>query len=233
MKPYILIIAIGALALQSGCSGSSGRTAAGATDSATSTASGTIDRSGAAPTPAPAPGSTPTPAPVPPPSLAPSPTVSLSAGRTLVDSGQTTSLIWSSTNSTSCRASGGWSGTLGTSGTRTSPALTANTTFTLTCSGTGGSAVAMIAVNVTGVLALNWQAPTENVDGTALVDLAGYRVYYGQFSRNYSGEVPVSNPSATSTSISVPAGTYYVAMTALDGDGNESGYSNEIVRNTR
>lgn len=90
----------------------------------------------------------------------------------------------------------------------------------------------MITVSVTGRLALNWQAPTENVDGTPLTDLAGYRIYYGQLSRSYTGDSAVDDPSASSTTISLPSGTYYVAMTALDAEGNESTYSNEIIRST-
>ncbi|MEZ5550623.1 MAG: hypothetical protein R3E82_07035 [Pseudomonadales bacterium] len=90
----------------------------------------------------------------------------------------------------------------------------------------------MITISVTGSLALNWQAPTQNVDGSPLTDLAGYRIYYGQVSRNYTGDSAVNNPSASSATIALPSGTYYVAMTALDADGNESAYSNEIVRRT-
>ena len=91
----------------------------------------------------------------------------------------------------------------------------------------------MITVNVRGIISLNWQPPTRNVDGSTLTDLAGYRVYYGLSSRNYTGEHPVTDPSASSASVTAPAGTYYVAMTALDGDGNESAYSNEIVKTTQ
>ena len=77
------------------------------------------------------------------------PTVSLTATPTSVASGAKTQLSWSSTNATSCNASGGWSGGQSTSGTATSGALTASTTFTLTCTGAGGSATANAAVTVT------------------------------------------------------------------------------------
>jgi len=36
-----------------------------------------------------------------------------------------------------------------------------------------------VAQSVTGRATLSWQAPTDNVDGTPLTDLAGFRVYYG------------------------------------------------------
>jgi regulation of enolase protein 1 (concanavalin A-like superfamily) len=68
------------------------------------------------------------------------PTVSLTATPLSVASGATTQLSWTSTNATSCTASGGWSGSQATSGSATSSALTTSTTFTLTCTGPGGSA---------------------------------------------------------------------------------------------
>ncbi|HVN44302.1 MAG TPA: hypothetical protein VMT66_03545 [Steroidobacteraceae bacterium] len=79
----------------------------------------------------------------------PSPVVTLSADHSQVSSGSTVDLIWSSQNATSCTASGGWSGTQKTSGTYTTPALSANTTFTLTCTGAGGSTMKSVSVSVT------------------------------------------------------------------------------------
>ena len=76
------------------------------------------------------------------------PTVSLSASPTSVTSGSASTLTWSSTNATSCNASGAWSGTKATSGTQSTGSLTTTSTFTLTCTGTGGSASASAAVTV-------------------------------------------------------------------------------------
>ena len=80
---------------------------------------------------------------------------------------------------------------------------------------------------------LGWVAPTENVDGTPLTDLAGYRIYYGDSSRDYSDMADVVDPVVTTHSITLISGSYYVAMTALDADGNESAYSNEVVKITQ
>ena len=77
------------------------------------------------------------------------PAVSLTATPSTVASGAKTQLSWTSSNASSCTASGGWSGAQPTSGTATSAALTANTTFTLTCTGAGGNATANAAVTVT------------------------------------------------------------------------------------
>ncbi len=75
-----------------------------------------------------------------------------------------------------------------------------------------------------------WIAPTENVDGTSLTDLTGFNIYYGATSRNYSDTVPVNDPAATCHTFAPVPGTYFVAMTALDADSNESAFSNEIIK---
>jgi hypothetical protein len=84
----------------------------------------------------------------------PAATLTLSANPTTVTSGATTMLTWTTTNTSSCSAtsspSGVWSGTVVTSGSFTTPALTANTTFTLTCVGLDGSSQNQkVTVNVT------------------------------------------------------------------------------------
>jgi hypothetical protein len=80
--------------------------------------------------------------------VVPAPTVTLSANPTSVVSGGSSTLTWSSTNATSCTASGGWSGTKATSGNVSTGALTATTSYTLTCSGIGGSHAASTSVSV-------------------------------------------------------------------------------------
>ena len=81
--------------------------------------------------------------------VAPSPpTVLLSASPNTVTSGGVSTLTWSSTNTTSCSASGGWSGTKGLSGSASTDSLLVNTTYTLTCSGTAGSASQSVIVTI-------------------------------------------------------------------------------------
>jgi hypothetical protein len=80
---------------------------------------------------------------------APPPTASLSASPTSVSAGGTTKLTWSSTNASSCAASGGgWSGNLGPSGSQQSPAISTATLFTITCTGDGGPASASVQVTL-------------------------------------------------------------------------------------
>jgi hypothetical protein len=81
-------------------------------------------------------------------STTPAPTVTLSAAPTTVSSGGSSTLTWTSTDATSCTASGGWSGTKATAGSQSTGALTAATGFTLGCSGAGGTAQSSITVDV-------------------------------------------------------------------------------------
>jgi hypothetical protein len=78
---------------------------------------------------------------------------------------------------------------------------------------------------------LSWAAPTENEDGTALTDLAGYKIYYGTSSRNYTTEILIDNPSITTYLVeNLSPGTYYFAATALNIADEESRYSGELIR---
>ena len=83
---------------------------------------------------------------VPPP-----PTVTLTADSTNLTSGQSTTLRWSSTDTTDCFASLGWSGFKALNNTSpgesTGP-LTTTTSYRLDCTGPGGSASDSVTVNV-------------------------------------------------------------------------------------
>lgn len=93
--------------------------------------------------------SVPPPPPPPPPSL---PTVSLSASPGEVAPSGTTTLSWSTTNASSCVASGGWSGTKATSGSEAVGPLTSATDFDLECSnGEGGVASDSVRVTIAAV----------------------------------------------------------------------------------
>lgn len=77
------------------------------------------------------------------------PRVVLTASPTSIMEGQSTTLTWSSTNATSCTASGAWSGSQATSGTATeTPTATGTDTYTLTCTGAGGSANQSVTLTV-------------------------------------------------------------------------------------
>lgn len=78
-------------------------------------------------------------------------------------------------------------------------------------------------VNGTDVT-LAWDAPTTNADGTPLEDLAGYNVHVIE---NASARTPVFTTETTHT-VTLPAGTHRVWVTAQDTAGNRSIPSNEL-----
>ncbi|HQX80080.1 MAG TPA: hypothetical protein PLC64_15350, partial [Steroidobacteraceae bacterium] len=79
---------------------------------------------------------------------APVPTVTLSASPTTVSAGQRSTLTWSSTNATGCTASGAWAGNKASAGSEQSAVLNATSTFTLACTGAGGTSEQSVTVNV-------------------------------------------------------------------------------------
>ena len=78
--------------------------------------------------------SEPTPPPTPPA------TVNLTANPISVAIGAETTLTWTTTNASTCNASGAWSGTKSTAGSEAvSIAASGDNQFNLTCSGPGGT----------------------------------------------------------------------------------------------
>ena len=84
----------------------------------------------------------------PPSQVQTPPTVTLSSNVSSITSGGSVTLTWSSTDATSCTASGGWSGAKATSGSAPLGPLTANTTATLSCTGAGGTAQQSVTITV-------------------------------------------------------------------------------------
>ena len=75
----------------------------------------------------------------------------------------------------------------------------------------------------TGTAALTWTAPTRNTDGTALTDLAGYRIYHGISPTALTDIRQV--PGATVLAYNFTAltsGTHYFAIAAYNAAGVES-----------
>jgi hypothetical protein len=82
-------------------------------------------------------------------STPPAPVVTLSASAANVQAGGNVTLTWSTSHVTTCAASGGWSGSRVTQGTASVGPLSVDTTFTLTCTGEGGTDAASAAVKIT------------------------------------------------------------------------------------
>jgi len=90
-----------------------------------------------------------------------------------------------------------------------------------------------VAPQSSGTISLRWAAPASRVDGNALSlsEISNYTVYYGTSVGDYPYFVAIDDPSTTGVDISdLPAGTYYLVMTATDSLGQESGYSSVVVK---
>jgi hypothetical protein len=73
---------------------------------------------------------------------------------------------------------------------------------------------------------MSWTAPTENTNGTALTDLAGYTVYYGTSSGALTDTIQVANPSAIGYVVgNLNSGTYYFEVSAYTTAGTQSARS--------
>jgi len=83
--------------------------------------------------------------------------------------------------------------------------------------------------NSENIVTLSWLRPTINADGSRLDDLRGFKIYYGTSSRNYIKIIDVGNENSVIVG-GLSTGNWYFAVTAYDHTGNESGYSNEVIR---
>ena len=101
--------------------------------------------------------------------------------------------------------------------------------------GTSSAALPAFAITVnaaaggttTGSATISWTAPTQNVDGTPLTDLAGYRIYYGTSAASLSNSVTIASSTATSYTIgNLSSATWYFAVSSYASTGQESALSN-------
>jgi hypothetical protein len=74
---------------------------------------------------------------------------------------------------------------------------------------------------------VSWTPPVQRTDGSALTDLAGYRVYYGKGLNSLTQIIDIRNAGQTSQFIdNLDTGTWYFAVTAYTNEGLESEMSN-------
>jgi hypothetical protein len=82
-----------------------------------------------------------------------------------------------------------------------------------------------IAVNQTsnGSAQINWSAPTQNTDGSALTNLSGYRINYGTSQTNLSNSIQIKNPGIASYVVTnLSGGTWYFDVVAYNSSGTQS-----------
>ena len=79
---------------------------------------------------------------------------------------------------------------------------------------------------------LSWEAPTTTTSGSALTDLAGYRIYYGISASALSQTVQLNSVGVQTYVIdNLGQGTWYFAIKAVTSAGVESALS-DIVSKT-
>jgi hypothetical protein len=82
-----------------------------------------------------------------------------------------------------------------------------------------------------GSATLTWTPPTTRTDGTALTNLAGYRLRYGNSPGNYANTVKITNPGLTSYVVTnLASGTWHFVLAAYDGAGLESSNSSPVSK---
>ena len=83
-----------------------------------------------------------------------------------------------------------------------------------------------VVATATGAATLTWNPPTTNTDGSALTDLAGYKIYWGTTQGSYPNSVTVNSPGISSYVVTnLVASTYFFVVTSLSASGGESAYS--------
>lgn len=74
-----------------------------------------------------------------------------------------------------------------------------------------------------GTATLSWNPPTENTDGTALMDLTGYRIYYGRSENQLNRTIVLNNPGLTRYVVeNLAQANWFFSMTSVNSDGVES-----------
>ena len=73
-----------------------------------------------------------------------------------------------------------------------------------------------------GSATLSWAAPSQNTDGSAITNLSGYRIYYGNSAASLGTMIQVSNPGISTYVVdNLPSGTWYFAVSAYNSAGIE------------
>ncbi len=81
----------------------------------------------------------------------------------------------------------------------------------------------------------SWAAPAAREDESpiAMSEIAGYRIYFGTETGNYTQSIEVNDAYIDTIKLDElnAAATYYIVVTTVDTEGRESAYSTESVLN--
>ncbi len=102
--------------------------------------------------------------------------------------------------------------------------------LSISACGSGGGSVSQEQYGL-GSATLSWTPPTQNLDGSPLIDLTGYKIYYGNKPGNYRSSIHIDNPGLTIYVVEhLTPNTYYFVLTAVNSSGAESRFSNEVSK---
>lgn len=133
----------------------------------------------------------------------------------------TVTIQWDIPGVPDCMASGSWTGAKAAAGAQTVTNLTADASYTLSCT----------IPAVPGRAVLSWTRPTQNTDDSPLADLAGYRIVYGRTVGVWHETVDVPKPAVTTYTLDgLASGTWYFAIRAFTSSGTESALSNVVSK---
>ena len=133
---------------------------------------------------------------------APAPDISFSATPTTVTLGVASTLSWTSSNASSCEASGAWTGARPPSGSASTGAITADSTYTIRCTGLGGSASRTIMILVDGsaqppTVTLSTNPSSTPTGGSVVLSWTSTDTALCTASEGWSGEKPPSGTEST------------------------------------
>jgi uncharacterized repeat protein (TIGR03803 family) len=161
------------------------------------------------------------------------PNISIEVKPSVITSGKSALLTWTSTSATACTGSDAWSGVQATSGSQNlTPTQVGTIGFTLTCTGAGGvaAATAVLDVNPPPDITLSVSPSTINVGESANLVWSGDDTNY---TCTASGHWSGTQPSAGSQQISPSgAGTFVYTLTCLSaaGDASVAGSTTLVVK---
>ena len=126
---------------------------------------------------------------------------------------------WASFNT----ATGQLTGTPTTTGSYTNIAISVS-------DGLAIASLPAFSIHALGSAVLSWSKPTLNEDGTTLIDLTGYVIYYGTSANKdeLNSRIPITDGNTTTYTINdlQPGITYYFAIASVSSSGGEGKKSN-------
>ncbi len=95
--------------------------------------------------------------------------------------------------------------------------------------GSNGSGSGSPPVAQSDSVTLSWAAPTENTDGSALTNLAGFDIYYGNSTASLTQKISISSVGLLTYVVpNLNPGTWYFEVVAVNGAGVQSGPSSVV-----